>query len=305
MYRADAEGGVQKAEAGRSQSTNVHDPTSFFERNFQDGAGASLRSGLNCDAVEHGENFNPQRNLAPTAHGSTLDTTGRVARIHRAGFDREADSGRQSTFSRDRDGGRQRAGDRDRDRGRSGYDGRRGDDRSRSSNGRIGDRYRSRSRSEDRDRRPMRSNTPDPGGRGRGYERSSSRDRAEQYKQREEDVIRDRPRGLNSEAALIVAGFGIAPRAQNGIVIHLCANCCWLDKALQQQVRPMARKHSMAYCRRPGGGGERSSLDELVRGQKETDEAMVENALRTAGNLRSQRSEALRTGGDQGLNFRR
>jgi hypothetical protein len=103
-------------------------------------------------------------------------------------------------------------------------------------------------------------------------------------------VIRDRPRGLNSEAALIVAGFGIAPRAQNGIVIHLCANCCWLDKALQQQVRPMARKHSMAYCRRPGGGGERSSLDELVRGQKETDEAMVENALRTAGNLRSQRS---------------
>jgi hypothetical protein len=92
--------GASTTEADRSNSANVHDPTSFFERNFQDGAGASLQSGLNYDAVPHGENFNPQRNLAPTAHGSTLDTTHRVARMHRAGFDREAELGRQSVPSR-------------------------------------------------------------------------------------------------------------------------------------------------------------------------------------------------------------
>ena len=76
---------------------------------------------------------------------------------------------------------------------------------------------------------------------------SNSRDRAEQYQQREEEVLRDRPKNLDTEAALIIAGFGIAPRAQSGAVMHLCANCCWLDDALRQPVRAMARQHSMAF----------------------------------------------------------
>jgi len=138
--------GAQKAETDRPQMANVHDPTSFFERSFQDGAGASLRSGLNYDAVEHGENFNAQRNLAPTSHGSFREGADKVANIRRAAFDQGADRDRRLSSSQDRGRSRGRSESQDRDRGRERYDSRGRTDRGRDT--RDGDRFRSRSRSE-------------------------------------------------------------------------------------------------------------------------------------------------------------
>jgi hypothetical protein len=123
---------------------------------------------------------------------------------------------------------------------------------------------------------------------------------------REEDLVKDCPANLSSsEASLILAGFDIAPRAAGRSVLHLCANCCWFDDTLDQRVRSMARQHSMAFCRRPGGGGVHLSLDELIDGQRAADEEMIQGSRSAAGNPRSQRSEALRQGNDRGLNFRR
>jgi hypothetical protein len=119
-------------------------------------------------------------------------------------------------------------------------------------------------------------------------------------------VLKDRPRSLGTEAGLIIAGYGMATRLQGQAVMHLCANCCWLDEKLGQKPRNIAYRHNMDFCTRPGGGSCGQRLTEVIRLQHEADDVMVRNATSTAGNARSQRSEALRgDAGGQGLNFRR
>lgn len=160
----------------------------------------------------------------------------------------------------------------------------------------YGERGGERGRARERDHGPSsRGATPDRTSRSRSTERYSSQ-------LPEQRVIANRP--AHSEAKLLQAGFGQADRVhgntgerRDAVVVHLCANCDYLDYSLQQQLRSQAHMHSMDTCMRPGGGAHGESHEEARTRQYALDDMLLRSQSMSGSNARSQRSQQLRQSG--------
>lgn len=281
---------------------SIHDPSTFLEPS---GGSGTLQSGLNYNNLPYGENFDPQRNMGATGHGSMAASPQAAALATLLALQTGMPEGGHRGLREDRYGR-----DRREDRHRNDYDrgqARRGDvrrleqerwDDRRHSNSRN-DSNRGRSRSRDRlDERRGGRETPDGGGRRyqRQRSRSHSRDRgdrarlSDRIRAEEESIDRARPGRLQQEAALIQAGFGEAPRItgknESMTVMYVCANCSYLDHELRQAIRNMAYKHSMATCTRPGGGMSGRPIDDAIAAQIQANDEILRNAMRNSTNSR-------------------
>ena len=148
---------------------SIHDPSTFLEPS---GGSGTLQSGLNYNNLPYGENFDPQRNMGATGHGSMAASPQAAALATLLALQTGMPEGdhrglREDRYGRDRREDRHR-NDYDRGQARRGdvrrFEQVRWDDR-RHGNGRN-DSNRGRSRSRDRpDERRGGRETPDEGGR--------------------------------------------------------------------------------------------------------------------------------------------